>query len=110
MSACREPRVDLPRVDLHSHAGRCFLAWPAGGHPVVAALGADSVTDAVRAARAAGVTALGLSAVAYFAVLRPELGDRVARTPRLPSRRRRTRTTSASWRGSARPWPRPAPR
>jgi hypothetical protein len=20
------PRVDLPRVDLHSHAGRCFLA------------------------------------------------------------------------------------
>ena len=66
------PRADLPRVDLHSHAGRCFLAGLPAGHPVVAALGADSVTDAVRAARAAGVTALGLSAVADFAVLRPD--------------------------------------
>jgi len=66
------PRVDLPRVDLHSHAGRCFLAGLPAGHPAAAALGAASVTDAVRAARAAGMTALCLSAVADFAVLRPD--------------------------------------
>ena len=66
------PRVDLPRVDLHSHAGRCFLAGLPAGHPVVAGLGAASVAGAVRAARAAGVTVLCLSAVADFAVLRPD--------------------------------------
>jgi membrane dipeptidase len=66
------PRVDLPQVDLHSHAGRCFLAGLPAGHPVAAALGAASVTDAVRAAQAAGMTALCLSAVADFAVLRPD--------------------------------------
>jgi len=66
------PRVDLPRVDLHSHAGRCFLAGLPAGHPAAAALGAASVADAVRAARAAGMTALCLSAVADFAVLRPD--------------------------------------
>jgi membrane dipeptidase len=62
----------MPQVDLHSHAGRCFLAGLPTGHAAVAALGAASVTDAVRAARDAGVTALGLSAVADFAVLRPD--------------------------------------
>ena len=61
-----------PRVDLHSHAGRCFLAGLPAGHALVAALGAASVTDAVRAARDAGVTALALSAVADFTVLRPD--------------------------------------
>jgi membrane dipeptidase len=66
------PRVDLPRVDLHSHAGRCFLAGLPAGHPAAATLGAASVADAVRAARAAGVTALCLSAVADFVVLRPD--------------------------------------
>jgi len=64
--------ADGPRVDLHSHAGRCFLAGLPAGHPVVAGLGAASATDAVRAARAAGVTVLCLSAVADFAVLRPD--------------------------------------
>jgi microsomal dipeptidase-like Zn-dependent dipeptidase len=61
-----------PRVDLHSHAGRCFLAGLPAGHSLVAALGAAPAADAVRAARAAGVTALCLSAVADFAVLRPD--------------------------------------
>ena len=65
-------RIDLPRIDLHSHAGRCFLAGLPAGHPGVAALGAASVADALRAARAAGMTALCLSAVADFAVLRPD--------------------------------------
>ena len=51
----------LPRVDLHSHAGRCFLAGLPAGHPVAAALGAASVTGALRAAQAAGVTVLETS-------------------------------------------------
>jgi membrane dipeptidase len=57
---------------LHSHAGRCFLAGLPAGHPVVAGLGAASVAGALRAARAAGMTALCLSVVADFAVLRPD--------------------------------------
>jgi len=61
-----------PRVDLHSHAGRCFLAGLPAGHPGVAAMGAAAVADAIRAARAAGMTALVLAAVADFAVLRPD--------------------------------------
>jgi hypothetical protein len=66
------PRVDLPRVDLHSHAGRCFLAGLPAGHSAVAAMGAATVADAIQAARAAGMTALVLAAVADFAVLRPD--------------------------------------
>lgn len=72
VSTDRGPRTDLPRVDLHSHAGRCFLAGLPAGHSLVAALGAAAVADAVRAAQAAGMTALVLSAVADFAVLRPD--------------------------------------
>jgi membrane dipeptidase len=65
-------RIDLPRVDLHSHAGRCFLAGLPAGHSVVAAMGAAAIADAIRAARGAGMTALVLSAVADFAVLRSD--------------------------------------
>ena len=61
-----------PRVDLHSHAGRCFLAGLPAGHSAVAAMGAAAVADAIRAARAAGMNALVLAAVADFAVLRPD--------------------------------------
>ncbi len=61
-----------PWIDLHGHAGQCFLAGLPAGHPMVAALGAASVTAAVRAARAAGVTALALATVSDFAVLRPD--------------------------------------
>jgi membrane dipeptidase len=62
-----------PRIDLHSHAGRCFLAGLPAGYSLVAALGTPTVADAIQAARAAGMTALVLSAVADFAVLRPDL-------------------------------------
>jgi membrane dipeptidase len=61
-----------PRVDLHSHAGRCFLAGLSAGHSLAAALGPPAVADAVRSAQAAGMTALVLAAVADFAVLRPD--------------------------------------
>jgi membrane dipeptidase len=60
------------RIDLHSHAGRCFLAGLPASHSLVAALGAASVADAVRGAQAAGMTALVVAAVADFAVLRPD--------------------------------------
>jgi hypothetical protein len=39
---------------------------------MVTALGAASIEDAVRAARAAGMTALVLATVSDFAVLRPD--------------------------------------
>jgi len=61
-----------PRIDLHGHAGRCFLAGLPAGHPMVASLGAASVVGAVRDARAAGMTALVLATVSDFAVLRPD--------------------------------------
>jgi membrane dipeptidase len=70
-----------PWIDLHGHAGRCFLAGLPAGHPMVASLGAASVAEAVRAARAAGVTALVLATVSDFAVLRidPRAGLRAHR-------------------------------
>jgi membrane dipeptidase len=61
-----------PRIDLHGHAGRCFLAGLPAGHQLVATIGAAAIADAVRAAQAAAMTAVNLSAVADFAVLRPD--------------------------------------
>jgi membrane dipeptidase len=61
-----------PRIDLHGHAGRCFLAGLPAGHQLVATMGAAAIADAVREAQAAGMTAVNLSAVADFAVLRPD--------------------------------------
>jgi len=61
-----------PWIDLHSHAGRCFLAGLPAGHPMVESLGAASVAEAVRDARAAGMTALTLATVSDLAVLRPD--------------------------------------
>jgi membrane dipeptidase len=61
-----------PRIDLHGHAGRCFLAGLPAGHQLVATMGAAAIADAVRNAQAAGMTAVNLSAVADFAVLRPD--------------------------------------
>jgi membrane dipeptidase len=61
-----------PRIDLHGHAGRCFLAGLPAGHQLVATMGPAAIADAVRDARAAGMTAVNVSAVADFAVLRPD--------------------------------------
>ena len=61
-----------PWIDLHSHAGRCFLAGLPASHPMVASLGAASVASAVREARAAGMTAVTLATVSDLAVLRPD--------------------------------------
>jgi hypothetical protein len=61
-----------PWIDLHSHAGRCFLAGLPAEHSMVASLGAAAVAGAVRDARAAGMTALVLATVSDLAVLRPD--------------------------------------
>ena len=61
-----------PWIDLHSHAGRCFLAGLPAGHPMVTSMGAASVAEAVRDARDAGMTALTLATVSDLAVLRPD--------------------------------------
>ncbi len=61
-----------PWIDLHSHAGRCFLAGLPAGHPMVSSLGTATVADAVRAAAVAGMTALRLATVSDLAVLRPD--------------------------------------
>ena len=61
-----------PWIDLHGHAGRCFLAGLPAGHPMVASLGAASVAGAVRDAAAAGMTALTLATVSDLALLRPD--------------------------------------
>src|SRR3954453_4490164 len=60
------------RIDLHGHAGRCFLAGLPARHQLIATIGPAAVADAVRAAPAAGMTAANLSAVVHFAVLRPD--------------------------------------
>jgi membrane dipeptidase len=65
----------MPRIDVHGHAGRCFLAGLPAGHQLVATTGAAAIADAVRAAQAAGMTAVNLSAVSDFAVLRPDPGQ-----------------------------------
>ncbi len=61
-----------PWIDLHSHAGRCYLAGLPAGHPMVTALGAASVAGALQDAAAAGLTAMLLATVSDFAVLRPD--------------------------------------
>ena len=61
-----------PWIDLHGHAGRCFLAGLPAGHPMVASLGAAAVAGAVRDAAAAGMTALTLATVSDLALLRPD--------------------------------------
>ncbi|MGH3289475.1 MAG: dipeptidase [Streptosporangiaceae bacterium] len=61
-----------PWIDLHGHAGRCFLDGLPAEHPMVASLGAASVADALRDAAAAGMSALTLATVSDFAVLRPD--------------------------------------
>jgi membrane dipeptidase len=61
-----------PWIDLHAHAGRCFLAGLDGGDPLVAQLGGPSVTAALSEARDAGMAAITLATVADLRVLAPD--------------------------------------
>ena len=60
-----------PWIDVHAHAGRCFLAGLADGGPLAARLGGEAVAQALAAARRAGMAAVTLATVADLRVLAP---------------------------------------
>ena len=66
------PVTGPPRVDLHGHAGRCFLAGLGGGDPFVRTLGAEDIRAALAAAATSSVAAITLSTVADLRVLAPD--------------------------------------
>lgn len=61
-----------PWIDIHAHPGRCFLAGLAGDHPLAEILGGDGSPRALKAARAAGLSAVSFATVADLAVLAPK--------------------------------------
>ena len=61
-----------PRVDVHAHPGRCFLAGLDASDPLAGMLGAEDVRGALVAARDAGLTAITLATVADLRVLTPD--------------------------------------
>jgi membrane dipeptidase len=61
-----------PRVDVHAHAGRCFLAGLDRSDPLVGLLGAEDVRGGLVSARAAGLAAITLATVADLRVLSPD--------------------------------------
>jgi membrane dipeptidase len=58
-----------PWIDVHGHAGRCFLAGLAAAHPIAVLLDGEHVEQALTAANDAGITVVGLSTVADLVVL-----------------------------------------
>ncbi|MEQ1787615.1 MAG: membrane dipeptidase [Acidimicrobiales bacterium] len=61
-----------PWIDVHAHPGRCFLAGAPPGDPLSELLGGDGSAGALRAARAAGLTAVSFATVADLLVLAPK--------------------------------------
>jgi membrane dipeptidase len=61
-----------PRVDVHAHPGRCFLAGLDGSDPLPAVLGAEDVRGALASAGEAGLAAITLATVADLRVLVPD--------------------------------------
>jgi membrane dipeptidase len=61
-----------PRVDVHAHPGRCFLAGLDGTDPLAAMLGAEDVPGALASALDAGLAAITLATVADLRVLVPD--------------------------------------
>ena len=58
-----------PWIDVHGHAGRCFLGGLERGHPLLALLGPVTTHDAFNSMRAGCVTAASVATVADLAVL-----------------------------------------
>ena len=58
-----------PRVDVHAHPGRCFLAGIEADDPLRAVLGGDTATDALASASVAGMAAVSFATVADLRVL-----------------------------------------
>ena len=76
MSASRSPRVDV-----HAHPGRCFLAGISPDDALLAVLGGDDAAEALRSASAAGMGAVALATVADLRVLRMGAGGFTAGRP-----------------------------
>ena len=62
----------MPWIDVHGHAGRCFLAGLNSIDTLAGLLGGQKVADALSAAQRAGMAAVTLSTVADLRVLVPD--------------------------------------
>lgn len=60
-----------PWIDVHAHAGRCFLAGLRDGDPLAGQLGAQDLAQALAEAETAGMSAVTLATVADLRVLAP---------------------------------------
>jgi membrane dipeptidase len=60
-----------PRIDVHAHPGRCFLAGLDEHDPMVALLGRDRADEAIATAAAAGMAAVSFATVADLRVIGP---------------------------------------
>ena len=63
-------RTRSPRVDVHAHPGRCFLAGISDSDPARTVLGSDDAAAGFRGAQDAGMTAVSFATVADLRVLR----------------------------------------
>jgi membrane dipeptidase len=61
-----------PRVDIHAHPGRCFLAGLEASDPLAGMLGGEDIRGALASARDAGMAAITLATVADLRVLAPD--------------------------------------
>jgi membrane dipeptidase len=73
-----------PRVDVHAHPGRCFLAGIDGADPLLAVLGGDDTASALQRASDAGMAAVSLATVADLRVLRAGASGFTAGRPFAP--------------------------
>ena len=73
-----------PRVDVHAHPGRCFLAGIDGDDPLRAVLGDDTATDALAGASVAGMAAVSFATVADLRVLQVGASGFTAARPFAP--------------------------
>lgn len=67
-------RTRSPRVDVHAHPGRCFLAGMSDDDPARAVLGGDDAIAGLQAAVDAGMSAVSFATVADLRVLK--VGER----------------------------------
>ncbi len=74
-------RSRSPRVDIHAHPGRCFLAGIAQDDALLTVLGGDDAVAALRSASDAGMGAVSLATVADLRVLRMGAGGFTAGRP-----------------------------
>jgi membrane dipeptidase len=74
-------RTRAPRIDVHAHPGRCFLAGIAPDDALLSVLGGDHAVEALRSASDAEMGAVSLATVADLRVLRMGAGGFTAGRP-----------------------------